>query len=211
MARYVSARVHVAVAGILGVVAYGVAAFLAPWQIAVLVGWDVTAASLLMWLWWSLRGADSDETARLAKTEDLSPPLADLVLVAASVASLGGIGFALFKASGSVGTTRALITVLAVVTVALSWLSVHAVYVLRYADLYYGEGGGIDFHEDRSPDYGDFAYVAFTIGMTYQVSDFDLVSRRIRMTALRHGLLSFLFGIAVISVTISVVANLLKP
>jgi uncharacterized membrane protein len=95
-------------------------------------------------------------------------------------------------------------------TVALSWLSVHAVYTLRYADLYYRTGGGIDFHDDGAPDFGDFAYVAFTIGMTFQVSDTDLVSRPIRRTALRHALLSYLFGIAVIATTINAVASLLN-
>jgi uncharacterized membrane protein len=95
-------------------------------------------------------------------------------------------------------------------TVAFSWLLVHAVFTLRYADLYYGAGGGIDFHDDRAPDYGDFGYVAFTIGMTYQVSDTDLVSRPIRMAAIRHALLSYLFGIAVIATTINAVASLLN-
>jgi uncharacterized membrane protein len=168
------------------------------------------AASLLAWVWWSILGSDSEETASIAKARDRpSRPLADLVVVSASVASLGGVGFALVKASSSAGAARGLIAALAVVTVALSWLSVHVVYTLRYADLYYEADRGIDFRHDRAPDYGDFAYVAFTIGMAYQVSDFDLVSRRIQRTALRHGLLSYLFGIAVIAVTINVVADLL--
>jgi uncharacterized membrane protein len=182
------------------------------WQVAVLLGWDVTAASLLVWVWWTVRGADGDQTARIAKAEARSGrSIPDLVLVSASVASLGGVGFALVKASSTAGAARALIIAVAVLTVALSWVSVHTVYTLRYADLYYLADGGIDFHDDRAPDYGDFAYVAFTIGMTYQVSDFDLVSRPIKKTALRHGLLSFVFGIAVISVTINVVADLLNP
>jgi uncharacterized membrane protein len=81
---------------------------------------------------------------------------------------------------------------------------------LRYADLYYAAESGIDFHDDRAPDYGDFAYVAFTIGMTFQVSDTDIISRRIRMAALRHALLSYLFGIAVIATTINAVGGLLN-
>jgi uncharacterized membrane protein len=96
-----------------------------------------------------------------------------------------------------------------VVTVALSWLAVHTVFTLRYAHLYYLDGGGISFHSDEAPDYGDFAYVAFTLGMTYQVSDSDLTSKRIRTTALRHALVSYVLGIAVIAVTINVVAGLI--
>ena len=167
------------------------------------------AGSFLVWVWWTIRGSDAEETARIAKTEDPSRTLADLVLVSASVASLLGVGFALVKASSQAGAARALITAVAVMTVAVSWSAVHALFTLRYADLYYAADGGIDFHDDRAPDYGDFAYVAFTIGMTYQVSDTDLVSRPIRMTALRHALLSYLFGIAVIAATINVIAGLL--
>jgi uncharacterized membrane protein len=201
---------RVAVAGAGGIVAFGLVALLTPWQVAVLLGWDVMAASFLAWVWWEIRDYDSEETARLAKTEDPSRALADLVLVSASVASLPGVGFALIKASSDAGAARTVITAVAVITVALSWLSVHAVFTLRYADLYYAADEGIDFHDDRAPDYGDFAYVAFTIGMTYQVSDTELVSRPIRMTALRHALLSYLFGIAVIATTINAIANLLN-
>jgi len=81
---------------------------------------------------------------------------------------------------------------------------------LRYAHLFYLDGGGIDFHSEEFPHYRDFAYVAFTLGMTYQVSDTNLTSKRIRSTALRHALISYVFGIAVIAVTINVVAGLLN-
>jgi uncharacterized membrane protein len=208
--RYATARMRVALAGVGGIVAYGVAALLTPWQVAVLLGWDVMAASFLVWVWWTIRASDSEGTARLAKTEDPSQAVADLVLVSTCVASLPGVGFALVKASDAAGAAQAAITAVAVMTVALSWLLVHAVFTLRYADLYYAADGGIDFHDDRAPDYGDFAYVAFTIGMTYQVSDSDLISRPIRRTALRHALLSYLFGIAVIATAINAIASLLN-
>ncbi|MGH9277374.1 MAG: DUF1345 domain-containing protein, partial [Acidimicrobiales bacterium] len=93
--------------------------------------------------------------------------------------------------------------------IVLAWAVVHSVYTLRYARLYYQEGGGIDFSQAADPDYRDFAYVAFTIGMTYQVSDTEVASRSIRHTVLRHALLSFVFGTAILAVTINVVASLL--
>jgi uncharacterized membrane protein len=130
------------------------------------------------------------------------------VLIAASVASLLGVGLALLQASDESGVARALTTAVAVATVVLSWLAVQTVFTLRYAHLYYLDGG-IDFHNEKAPDYRDFAYVAFTLGMTYQVSDTDLTSKKIRTTALRHALLSYVFGIAVIAITINVVAGLL--
>ncbi len=154
-------------------------------------------------------GPTPPTTQAHATREDDSRSAAELVLIAASVASLLGVGMALLTASSESGATRAMTTGVIVLSVALSWLAVHTVFLLRYAHLYYRDGGGIDFHDDRSPDYGDFAYVAFTLGMTYQVSDSDLTSKPIRSAALRHALLSYVFGIAVIAVTINVVAGLL--
>ncbi|MDP9297607.1 MAG: DUF1345 domain-containing protein [Actinomycetota bacterium] len=207
--RRVTALVRVTLSGSVGAIVAGGAALVAPWQLSSLLAWDTAAAVFCAWVWIAVRGADAVTTQRIATREDDSRPAADLVLIAASVASLLGVGFALLKASGETGTARALTTTLAAVTVALSWLAVHTVFTLRYAHLYYLDGGGIDFHNEQAPDYGDFAYVAFTLGMTYQVSDTDLTSKQVRTTALRHAVLSYVFGIAVIATTINVVAGLL--
>jgi uncharacterized membrane protein len=101
-------------------------------------------------------------------------------------------------------------TVLGVLSVVLAWGVVHTVYTLRYADIYYRTGGGIDFNDDPMPDYRDFAYLAFTIGMTYQVSDTSLQTKTIRRTALRHSLLSYLFGTAIIAVMVNIVAGIVR-
>jgi uncharacterized membrane protein len=93
--------------------------------------------------------------------------------------------------------------------VVLSWGMVHTVFTARYARLYYtGTDGGIDFNSYDPPGYADFAYVAFTIGMTFQVSDTDLQTKAMRRTALRHALLSYLCGAVVIAVTINLLAGL---
>ena len=135
---------------------------------------------------------------------------ADAILVGASLVSLVGVGLALLEASGEKANAHSLITALAFVSVVLSWASVHAVYTLRYARLYYSEAaGGIDWHADDLPDFGDFAYVALTIGMTFQVSDTDIRAKHIRKPALRHAVLSYLFGVVVVSTMINVVASLL--
>jgi uncharacterized membrane protein len=210
LSRRVTALMRVifcAVAGIL--IAIGFAPF-TPWQVSTLLAWDAAAVIFCASVWVALRGADAATTRRIATREDDSRPAAEAVLIAASIASLLGVGFALLQAANEAGTERTLTIAVAVATVALSWLSVQTVFVLRYAHLHYIEGG-FDFHDGKEPDYADFAYVAFTIGMTYQVSDTDLTSKRIRRTALRHALLSYVFGIAVIAVTINVVANLLNP
>jgi uncharacterized membrane protein len=207
--RRVKALVRVSLCGSAGIVAAGGTALVAPWQVTSLLAWDTAAALFCAWVWITVYGSDADATQAIATAEDDSRPAADLVLIAASIASLLGVGLALLEASGDTGTARALTTTVAVATVALSWLAVHTVFTLRYAHLYYLDDGGIDFHNDEAPDYRDFAYVAFTLGMTFQVSDTNLTSKPIRRTALRHALLSYLFGIAVIATTINVVAGLL--
>ena len=94
-------------------------------------------------------------------------------------------------------------------SVALAWASVHTVFTTRYARIYYtGPDEGVDFNEDDPPCYSDFAYVAFTIGMTFQVSDTDLKTKEIRATALKHGLLSYLFGAVIIAAMINLVVSL---
>ena len=209
MASEVSARTRIAVAVAVGAVAAGVATALTPWQVAALTGWDVTAAVFLLWVWSSIWGLDGEQTADVATRADDSRSAADLILIAACVASLTGVGFALLKASDTSGTARGLIAGVAVMSVVLSWASVHTVFTLRYARIFHVEGGGIDFTEPgHVPDYRDFAYVAFTIGMTFQVSDTDLTSFSIRRTALRHALLAYLFGIVIVAITINMVAGL---
>jgi len=195
---------------LIGAVVGAVAALFAPWQVATLLAWDLAALAFCVWVWAAVHDTDAATTHRIATREDSSRAAADAILIAAGVASLLGVGLTLLKASTEIGTTQALITAVAVVTVIVSWLAVHTVFVLRYAHLYYREGGGIDFHDNEDPDYGDFAYVAFTLGMTFQVSDTDFTSKTIRAAALRHALLSYVFGIAVIAMTINVVASLIR-
>jgi uncharacterized membrane protein len=207
--RHVTALTRVAVCGLAGLVVAAVAGTATPWQVSTLLGWDVAAAVFCAWVWIVTHGADARSTQEHATHEDDSRTAADLILVAASTASLVGVAMLLLLASGESGVARALTVGLAVVTVVASWLAVQAVFILRYAHLYYLEGGGVDFHDGQAPSYRDFAYLAFTLGMTYQVSDTDLTSKRIRAAALRHALISYVFGIAVIAITINVVAGLL--
>jgi uncharacterized membrane protein len=209
--RHVSAGKRVLLAFSAGVLASGIAAFLMPWQVATLTGWDVTAIGFLAGVWLAVHGLDGPATASHATMEDSSRPAAELILIAASAASLIGVGLVLFEASGLSGGAKVLATVVAFLGVALSWAAVHTVFMLRYASLYHRNGGGIEFPHDDPPDYGDFAYVALTIGMTYQVSDTALGDKTIRMTALRHALLSFVFGTGVLAMTINVVAGLFRP
>ncbi len=160
-------------------------------------------------MWPVILRADGARTRALSVEQDDSRAAADLALMCAALASLAGVAFVLLKASDEHGMTAVLMTALAVLSVVLAWACVHTVFTLRYAHLYWSEPrGGVNFNEDLEPDYHDFAYVAFTIGMTYQVSDTDLASKAIRRTALRHALLSYVFGTAIIAMTINIVAGL---
>ncbi len=188
-------------------------AWVAPWQLAVLAGWDLMAVLVLSLVWLRVGGFTPDQTRAFATREDDSRASAELLLVAASVASLGGAAFGLLKAHESGPTLQTLLTAASVLTVALSWAVVHTVFALRYAHEYYTPTlrGTIDFKSGTyEPDYGDFAYVAFTVGMTFQVSDTDIGSRVIRRTVLRHALISYLFGAVIVALMVNVIATLLN-
>jgi uncharacterized membrane protein len=178
-------------------------------SVAVLVSWDAGATVFLLWVWTTIAGMDSAATAGKASGEDNS--YADeVVLVTASVASLVAVAFTLIEAGHAHDQRRAALTALAVISVLLAWAAVHTVHVLRYARLYYTPPvGGIDFHDDDQPDYLDLAYLALTIGMAFQVSDTDITEKPIRRVAIKHALLSYLFGTVILSVTVSSVAALL--
>jgi uncharacterized membrane protein len=203
---------RIGVAAPLGVVAAAGVGLTVGWPYAPATGWITAAAVYLIWTWLIVGHLDAVETARHAnryRDDDSTPWIVDLAMLLASVASLGGVGYLLVAGVTGGDVAAAVVGGLSVVS---AWLVVHTVYMLRYARLYYtGEEGGIDFHGDKGyrPDYGDFAYLAFTLGMTYQVSDTDLTERRIRMAALRHALLSFLLGAIILAITINLVASLL--
>jgi uncharacterized membrane protein len=132
------------------------------------------------------------------------------MLLCGSVISLVAVGLVLVRASHETGLDRGLLVGVCVLSIVLAWSTVHTVYTLRYASLYYrgGETGDVDFNEASSPSYPDFAYLALTIGMTFQVSDTDLRSTAFRRLALRHALLSYMFGVLIIAATINLIAGL---
>lgn len=202
-----SARRRSLVAVASGVVAAAAASSSLHWELAPLVGWDVLCAVLLVWNWVTIARSDADETAELAVVDDPSAGSTDLLVLFAAVASLAGVALVLLRTSGHSVAPVAL----AVVSVVLSWALVHTVFALRYARLYYsGTGGGVDFNQKEPPDYLDFAYVAFTVGMTFQISDTNLTTSPIRHTVLRHALLSYLFGSVIVAGAINLIAGAIR-
>ncbi len=126
--------------------------------------------------------------------------------------SLVGVVLVFLKANEGLRPNEALLEGAGIVTIVCSWLLVHTVFMLRYAHLYYTPPvGGIDFKtRDEHPDYRDFAYTAFTVGMTYQVSDTDITQRAMRHQVLCHAAISFLFGAVILATTVNVIAGLLN-
>lgn len=183
------------------------------WEPAVLTGWDVGAVAFLASLWSVIGRADAVQTAHLATREDETRSTAAALLLGASLASLLAVGFTLSAAGREIGGPRLMLIVAALLTVVVSWMVVNTVFTLRYADLYYSVHAGVDFGSetpDDRPDYRDFAYLAFTIGMCYQVSDTTVRDRRIRRTVLVHSVLSYLFGVVIIAASINLVAGLIQ-
>lgn len=187
----------------------GAMAVVSPWPMAVLGGWDIAAAVLVTWVWLSTGRLDAEETHRVATREDNSRVASSLFLLSASVASLAGAGLILDRARDVSGMPRAAYLATAAASVVLSWTVVHTVFALRYAHEYYTTPiGGIDFGDGAHPSFQDFAYVSFTVGMTFQVSDTAVQSSLIRRTVLRHALLAYLFGAVILAVTVNVIASI---
>ncbi|ANF33286.1 hypothetical protein A0130_04230 [Leifsonia xyli] len=193
------------VAGLLVAIVTGL---LNAWHYAVIAGWAAACLVYVTWVWVSVWKLDGPTTKEHATLEDPGRRTADLVLILAAAASVVAVVYILVDARNLKGGAQLGVALLAIVSVALSWTLVHTLYTLRYARIYYRGGGGIDFNQKEEPQYSDFAYLAFTLGMTFQVSDTDISSSYIRRTILHHVLLSYLFGTVIVAATVNLVAGL---
>jgi len=206
-----SAATRASVAAAAGACAGALVALPGSWQIGTLAGWDVAAGVYVAWTWASIWHRDPAATARLALREDPGRPVTDALLLVASVASVLAVALAIAAGRDGGAATRDLHAALAVASVALSWTVVQTVFTAHYARLYYSRpAGGIDFNQAAAPRYTDFAYLAFTVGMTFQVSDTELQTAALRATVLRQALLSYLLGAVILATTINLVAGLLR-
>jgi uncharacterized membrane protein len=205
-------RRRLLIALILGLLAGGIAAFFCPWQLSVLAGWDVAALFVAGSVWTFIAVLDAEATEQVSTREDDSRAAADSVIVVACLISIVGVVLGLAHARNHSGAISSTLTGIAVFTVFLSWFTVHTLFVLRYARLYYiAPPGGIDFGgSTEAPDYLDFVYFAFTVGMTFQVSDTNIADRKVRRAVVRPAMLSYVFGTVIVGIAINVVGNIIK-
>lgn len=177
------------------------------WPVGLLAVVIVTAASYVLWAVAVLWRMDPERTREHAGEADVDDEIGDLVLLLILTASLTSIGILLLSANDADKASYAGMSLAAILA---TWALLHTMYTARYARIYYDDGpGGIDFNDpDVDPQYSDFFYFSFNLGMTYQVSDTDVTSSRMRAEVLKHCLFSYIYGTVIIACTINLVINL---
>jgi uncharacterized membrane protein len=207
--RILSARralVCVAIGAVAGVIAsVAVEPGLGP-----LVAWCTAGLIALIWVWRICWPQDPAGTERLAR-EESSSRVTDDAIIAACLASIVAVVVALVQSRNPSGDPVSVaLVILGVLGTMVAWALVNTVYAFKYARMYFLDQGesGFDFKQEKRPTYSDFAYFAFTIGMSYAVSEVEPTSSDTRRKALLHALLSYLFGTVLIAVAINLVTNL---
>ena len=171
-----------------------------------LVSWDVFAAIYLALAYVMMFRCGQEHIKPRAALQDDGRFLILMVTQLGALASIAAIAFELGASKSAAGLS------LAVVTIALSWAAVHTSFALHYAHEYYRgrKPGGLQFpsgHSDELPDYWDFVYFSFVIGMTAQVSDVGITDKIIRRTATVHGIISFVFNTALLALMVNIAAS----
>jgi uncharacterized membrane protein len=177
-----------------------------------LAGWNVAVWLYLALVYSLIAKSKSRDAAERAASQDEGRVAILILTVLASLATVAAI---IFELSGSHKTDPQVgQMVLAVLTILSAWGFIHTIFALHYAHEYYGERGGkknsgLKFPDDEDPEYWDFVYFSFVIGMTAQVSDVAITSKQIRQTVTAHSIVSFLFNVSILALTINIAANVI--
>jgi uncharacterized membrane protein len=184
-----------------------------------LCAWNSGTAVFLALTWSKMLSATPVKMRRFAQRDYEGRVMVFVVIITAACASLLAIGFMLSNQKGLPVSILGLHLMLSVITIVTSWLLVHTIFTLQYAHTFYRDcadsdidqkAGGLDFPDERDPDYWDFLYFSFVIGMTSQVSDIQTTSRIMRRLALVHGVLSFFFNTTILAMGINIIAGLIQ-
>jgi len=183
---------------------------------AAIAGWNAVAVIILVLAWLTILTTPQRKIRQLAQQQDLSRFLVFLFVVVTASAALFAVGFLVSVKKNQTDPHFIIHLLLVLMTVIFSWTLVHTVYGLRYAHAFYGDSdepgvnrhaGGLIFPGDHPPDYFDFAYFSFVVGMTCQVSDVQITSRRMRRIALFHSVLSFGFNTIILALLINIAVS----
>lgn len=174
----------------------------------ILIGWNIGLVLYLTGTAFVLSRFDLGRVRRRAKDEDEGDVLILVLTVAAAAASLVAIIAELGSVKDATAASEKFTVALAILTIVLSWIFVHVIFTLHYAHEYYGSGGrdtgGLNFPNEKQPDYWDFVYFAFCIGTTFQVSDVEITSKPIRRTVAAHGAVSFIYNVAILALVVNI-------
>ena len=200
-------------------VAIGVAAFplltLMQWRLPtrLLVAWDIGIIVYLLQVIFLVISFDLKKERRRAAIDDEGGSAILVLVVLATIASLVAIVAELGPVKDSQDGHRIFALCLAVLTITLSWIFIQTIFAFHYAYEFYGEGrhgaGGLTFPNDNQPDYWDFIYFSFVIGMTFQVSDVQVTSKLIRRIVLAQGFVSFIFNVAIVALMVNIGASVI--
>jgi uncharacterized membrane protein len=232
--RLSHSRPRLLVSLIVGAVVYALLPGNLTVPIRFIVAWDLGIVSFLALVLGMAMRATPQKVRFRAQREDENAWVILVLVVGAALASMIAIGIVLHQAKDLQGWIATAAIALAGLTILLSWLMAHIMFALHFAHAYYGDGpdaddtpndgsnedpdgqgsldnfaGGLDFPGKEDPDYWDFLYFAFVVGMTCQVSDVQVTSRRMRRLTLGHGLIAFLFNTVVLALCINILASLL--
>ncbi|MBA2249079.1 MAG: DUF1345 domain-containing protein [Chitinophagaceae bacterium] len=185
------------------------------WLSHIMIGWDTFSFTMLIMTWITFKITTPTEIRKQAGVQDASRVVIFIIILISAIASFLAVLILLIYKNPS---TEAFDFPIAIAGMLFSWFLVHTIFAMRYAHLYYGDhetkpdvpAGGLDFPGDQKPGYLDFAYFSFVLGMTFQVSDVQVTSKRLRKLALLHGILSFGFNTVIVALTINVIAGLKK-
>jgi uncharacterized membrane protein len=180
-----------------------------------ILGWDIFCCCLLIFYWISFFTTPQPHIPRQAAEDDPSRVIIFVIVLICSAASMLAV-ILLLTAKKESSAEKSLHVPLALLGMIFSWLTVHTLFTVRYAHVYYGRKkddtssykGGLDFPDDNKPDFLDFAYFSFVLGMTFQVSDVQISSKKLRRLALLHGLISFAYNTIIVALTINIIAGL---
>jgi uncharacterized membrane protein len=181
----------------------------------VMIGWDVFSLSMILLDWTTFSVTGFHQIREQARVQDSSRTIVFSIILIATTASFLAV-LLILVSRHQAGFTETFELFVAVAGMMLSWFLIHTIFTIRYAHIYYGDAtdkpethaGGLQFPGGKNPDYFDFAYFSFVLGMTFQVSDVVITSKRFRIMAMWHGLLSFGFDTIMIALTINLIAGL---